>query len=87
MDREVNGPWTGVGAFLEIAEQNHESSMLISIFQTLHHLLFSLLYSRFLVSSRNAPPHKGLWRGALRDDSKNGCVADYLLLCRQKYGR
>ena len=30
----------------------------------------------FLVSSRNAPPHK--WGGALRDDSKNGCVADYL---------
>ena len=25
----------------------------------------------FLVSSRNAPP------GALRDDTKNGCVADY----------
>ena len=28
----------------------------------------------FLVSSRNAPPH---WGGALRDDTKNGCVADY----------
>ena len=27
----------------------------------------------FLVSSRNAPPH---WGGALRDDTKNGCVAD-----------
>ena len=28
----------------------------------------------FLVSSRNAPPHK---QGALRDDTKlNGCVAD-----------
>ena len=27
----------------------------------------SLLYSLFLVSSRNAPP---------RDDNKNGCVAD-----------
>ena len=25
------------------------------------------------MSSRNAPP-----RGALRDDTKNGCVADYL---------
>ena len=27
----------------------------------------------FLESSRNAPP---LWGGALRDDTKNGCVAD-----------
>ena len=27
----------------------------------------------FLVSSRNAPPR----RGALRDEIKNGCVADY----------
>ena len=26
------------------------------------------------MSSRNAPP---LWEGALRDDTKNGCVADY----------
>ena len=25
------------------------------------------------MSSRNAPPH----RGALRDDTENGCVADY----------
>ena len=32
----------------------------------------SLLHSPFLVSSRNAPP----WGGALRDDTKNGCVAD-----------
>ena len=40
----------------------------------------------FLVSSRNAPPHKRLlrtephswefWGGALRDATKNGCVAD-----------
>ena len=30
----------------------------------------------FLVSSRNAPPHE--WGGALHDDAKNGCVADYL---------
>ena len=29
-----------------------------------------LLQSRFLVSSRNAPPE------ALRDDTKNECVAD-----------
>ena len=29
----------------------------------------------FLESSRNAPP---LWEGALRDDAKNGCVADYI---------
>ena len=29
----------------------------------------------FLVSSRNAPPHQ--WGKALRDDTKNGCVADY----------
>ena len=28
----------------------------------------------FLVSSRNAPPH---WGGALSDDTKNSCVADY----------
>ena len=28
----------------------------------------------FLVPSCNAPP---LWGGALRDDTKNGCVADY----------
>ena len=28
----------------------------------------------FLVSPRNAPPH---WGGALRDDTKNGCVTDY----------
>ena len=33
----------------------------------------------FLVLSRNAPPHK--WGGALRDDTKNGCVADYVTLC------
>ena len=26
------------------------------------------------MSSRNAPP----WGGALRDDTENGCVADYL---------
>ena len=32
-------------------------------------------YTAVLESSRNAPPH--LWRGALRDDTKNGCVADY----------
>ena len=37
----------------------------------------------FLVSSRNAPPRKEgrrkctLWGGALRDDTKNDCVADY----------
>ena len=29
------------------------------------------------MSSRNAPPHYHLWGGALRDDTKNGCVADY----------
>ena len=29
----------------------------------------------YIVSSRNAPPHS--WGGALRDDTKNGCVADY----------
>ena len=29
----------------------------------------------FLVSPRNAPPH---WGGALRDDTKNGCVANYI---------
>ena len=34
------------------------------------------LLKPFLVSSRNAPPQSG---GALRDDSENGCVADYLL--------
>ena len=28
----------------------------------------------FLVTSRNAPPR---WGGALRDDTKDGCVADY----------
>ena len=28
----------------------------------------------FLASSRNAPPHS--WGGALRDDTKNGCVAN-----------
>ena len=32
----------------------------------------------FLKSSRNAPPH--LLGGALRDDTKNGCVADYVLV-------
>ena len=32
----------------------------------------------FLVSSRNAPPH---WGRALRDDTKNGCVADYSIAC------
>ena len=31
----------------------------------------------FLESSRNAPLR--LWGGALRDDAKNGCVADYSL--------
>ena len=30
----------------------------------------------FLVSSRNVPPHKRLWGGALRDDTKNDCVED-----------
>ena len=30
----------------------------------------------FLVSSRNVPPHRRRG-GALRDDNKNGCVADY----------
>ena len=32
----------------------------------------------FFVSSRNAPPPQG---GALRDDTKNGCVADYRRRC------
>ena len=31
----------------------------------------------FVVSSRNAPPHKG---GALCDDTKNGYVAEYIPL-------
>ena len=35
----------------------------------------SLPRSRFLVSSRNAPPHKP--GGALRDIINNGCKGDY----------
>ena len=38
------------------------------------HLSTSLLHSRF--QSRHATSR--LWGGALRDDTKNGCVADYL---------
>ena len=37
--------------------------------------MISSMFS-FSVSSRNAPPHKV--GGALRDDTKNGCVADYM---------
>ena len=40
-----------------------------------HSLDTSLLHGHFLESSRNAPPH---WGGALRDDTKNDCVAEYL---------
>jgi len=29
-----------------------------------------------LAASRNVPPHKRLWGGALRDDAKNGCEGD-----------
>ena len=37
----------------------------------------------FLVLSRNAPPHSEEERCVTRDDTKNGCVADY---CHAGYG-
>ena len=40
----------------------------------LNSLVTFALAEQCLESSRNAPPH--LWGGALRDDTKNGCVAD-----------
>ena len=36
---------------------------------------FSLLHSRFKFRHATHLPPK--WEGAVRDDSKNGCVADY----------
>ena len=45
----------------------------------LYHSLLSLLTQPFLVLSRNVPTNVS-GGGALRDHTKNGCVADYSLL-------
>ena len=42
----------------------------------MHLISDSLLHSRF--QHRHATFLPTLWGGALRDDAKNGCVADYI---------